>query len=258
MTAQRQLRSLAVRGLNLVYLTAATIRIDTGFCMADDGLHTVSELGSAATVDITASGINGLDTGAEASATWYSVWLVSGASGVGGLLSIDETSPTVPSGYDIQKRRIGWIYNDAGGDIRAFEYFCFGTTRYQYWDNEDETAQQVVSTGVAQTFATIDASVWIPPTARWAKLLVAAAAITTTGFARASVRPVGNAAADPCFVTTSYTRTTTNQRDMNTQSFWFYTGAGRNFQYVNSLTSGNQETDISVIGYADQLAEDLT
>lgn len=258
MTAQRQLRSFAVRGLNLVYLTAATVRIDTGFCMADDGVHAVSELGSAATVDITDSGINGLDTGSEASATWYSVWLVSGATGVGGLLSLSSTAPTVPSGYDIQKRRIGWIYNDAGGDIRLFEYFCFGTTRYQYWDNEDETAQQVVSAGVAQVFTTVAATAWIPPTARWANLLTASSAITTTGFARASIRPVGNAAADPCFVTTAYTRAATNQRDMNTQSFWVYTGAGRNFQYVNSLTSGNQETDISVLGYVDQLAEDLT
>jgi hypothetical protein len=97
-----------VQGLTLTWVDDNTIQIGTGECrnIADD-----ADMSLAATqnVAITTSGINGLDTGTISDATWYSVWLVSGTSGTGGLLSTSEDSPTLPAGYDTSKRRLGWI-----------------------------------------------------------------------------------------------------------------------------------------------------
>lgn len=51
------------------------------------------------TIDITASGANGLDTGAEAANTIYRVWLISNGSAIAGLVSTSATAPTMPTGY---------------------------------------------------------------------------------------------------------------------------------------------------------------
>lgn len=69
------------------------------------------------TVDVTASGANGLDTGSEANSTWYHLWVIRNASGtVAGLLSTSATAPTMPSGYTY-KGYVGAVYNDSGGDF---------------------------------------------------------------------------------------------------------------------------------------------
>ena len=97
-----------VQGLTLTYIDDDQIQIGTGECrnIANDADMSLT---SVQNVDITASGINGLDTGTVADATWYSIWLVSGTSGTGGLFSTSEDSPTLPAGYNTSKRRLGWI-----------------------------------------------------------------------------------------------------------------------------------------------------
>ena len=66
----------------------------------------------------------GLDTGAEANSTWYHVWVIrkdsTGAADV--LFSTSATAPTMPTGYTA-KRRVGSIYNDSSGNIKAFTQF---------------------------------------------------------------------------------------------------------------------------------------
>jgi hypothetical protein len=98
-----------VQGLTLTYIDDDNIQIGTGECrnIANDADMT---LASVQNIDITAVGINGRDTAdAVTDVTWYSIWLVSGASGTGGLYSTSTDSPTLPAGYDVSKRRIGWI-----------------------------------------------------------------------------------------------------------------------------------------------------
>lgn len=51
------------------------------------------------TCNITISGINGLDTGTEASNTWYYAFVISNGTTNGCLLSTSSTSPTLPNGY---------------------------------------------------------------------------------------------------------------------------------------------------------------
>lgn len=73
------------------------------------------------TPDITASGANGLDTGAEANSTWYYIWIIRKSSDgtVAGLLSTSTSAPTMPSGYD-QKTLVSAVFNDSGGNFINF------------------------------------------------------------------------------------------------------------------------------------------
>jgi hypothetical protein len=72
------------------------------------------------TVDITASGANGLDTGAENPDKWYYIWVIynSTTTTVAGLLSESLTAPTMPSGYTY-KALVGAVRN-ASGDFGLF------------------------------------------------------------------------------------------------------------------------------------------
>lgn len=69
-----------------------------------------------------AAGTNqgGLDTGSEATSTWYHIWLIAKADGTTDVLySTSASSPTMPSGYTL-KSLIMSFYNDSGSTIRPF------------------------------------------------------------------------------------------------------------------------------------------
>ena len=71
---------------------------------------------------ITTSGVNGLDTGSEASSTWYNVWIIYNGTTVASLLSLSATAPTMPSGYTY-KARVGAIWNDGSSNLfRTLQY----------------------------------------------------------------------------------------------------------------------------------------
>ncbi len=62
----------------------------------------------------------GLDTGAEATSTWYACWVIAKADGtIDYLFSLSATAPTMPTGY-IYKFRVGWIYNQSSSIILPF------------------------------------------------------------------------------------------------------------------------------------------
>lgn len=124
------------------------------------------------TADLAVSGANGLDTGAEANDTWYSVWVISHPTTLNqaALLSVSATSPTMPSGYTL-KRRVGWVRNNASGDLLRF---MNAANDPWFWWNEDQTAApfRVLSTATAATSATdVDASAVAPSTCRAISLI---------------------------------------------------------------------------------------
>lgn len=71
------------------------------------------------TADITASGVNGLDTGSEAANTWYYFWLIYNGTTVASLISVSSTAPTLPSGYTF-KALAGVVRNDGSSNFVAF------------------------------------------------------------------------------------------------------------------------------------------
>lgn len=158
-----------IDGFLLSYNSASTVDVLAG--EAKDESDTVTILSaSTLTADLTVSGANGLDTGAEAADTWYSVWVIAKADGtVASLLSVSSTSPTMPATY-IYKRRVGWIKNDvgAGTDILKFSMTGDKVRRVHY----DTAASDVlVVTGGSDTvFTDVDMSALIPPTSTYAQL----------------------------------------------------------------------------------------
>ncbi len=70
------------------------------------------------TVDITQSGVNGLDTGTEAASTYYYIYVIYNpiTQDLAGLFSINPSSPTLPSGYDFYEP-IGKVFNNASSNF---------------------------------------------------------------------------------------------------------------------------------------------
>ncbi len=110
-------------------------------------LQSVSE-----TVDITVSGAGGLDTGTEASDTWYAVYVIYNptSAGVSSLLSTSFTSPTLPSGYTFY-RRVGEILNDSGGDFKEIRQ----NGNHFFYINKTGIDSVSINYGTSQNFVTL-------------------------------------------------------------------------------------------------------
>jgi len=105
------------------------------------------------TVDITVSGVNGRDTGSEASSTWYAVWVIYDGTTVASLLSVSSTAPTMPSGYTY-KRLVGFVRNDGSSNFVDFN---------QWGDTAWFTARNSVASGLNSTsYVTQDVSSAVP------------------------------------------------------------------------------------------------
>lgn len=147
--------------LKLSYVSATTIQIATGSCRNDADDYDI-ELTGTQNVALTTSGANGLDTGSEASSTLYYVWVIEKSSDgtTGGLLSLSDSAPTMPTGYD-KKRLIGAIYNDSSSDIMVFNARGKGNTRNMFLDG-DVTPLLLLNGGSATTFTNVDVSALVP------------------------------------------------------------------------------------------------
>lgn len=69
----------------------------------------------AVTINTGASGANGIDSGAVATGTFYSVWFIhnSTTATTAGLLSTSSTTPTMPAGFTY-RARVGWAVTAVG------------------------------------------------------------------------------------------------------------------------------------------------
>jgi hypothetical protein len=145
---------------NLVckYVTASTVDIDADAVLLESGELVYKASSVNLTVDITASGANGLDTGSEASSTWYYLWVIYNGSTVASLLSTSSTAPTMPSGYtNGYKGLVGSVYNDSGSDFDNF---------YQSGTRVAAPFVTMLTNGSATTATAIDLSAVVPPIAR--------------------------------------------------------------------------------------------
>ena len=81
---------------------------------------------SGATINTTTVGAGGLDTGALAASTWYSVWRIAQVNGTKSwLISLSPIAPTMPAGYTL-KARIGWIRTDGTANKYPLSFSQFG------------------------------------------------------------------------------------------------------------------------------------
>jgi hypothetical protein len=119
------------------------------------------------TIDITASGINGLDTGSEASSTWYYLWVIYNGTTTAGLMSLSSTAPTMPGGYTF-KALVGAVRNDGSSNIIAFEQ----EENRVYYDAN----QTILNTAGAtiNAWTAIGITAFCPPTAKKIQGIIAA------------------------------------------------------------------------------------
>lgn len=101
---------------------------------------------------ITASGANGLDSGAEASSTWYYQWLIYNGTTVASVTSTSSTTPVMPSGYTY-KALVSAVRNDGSSN-----YIDFKQTGNQY----EYVTWISMGSGVTALWATLDMSSYVP------------------------------------------------------------------------------------------------
>ena len=154
-------------GAKLSYVSATSVSLGT----ASEDSQVSDSTGAFAfkwngllTAVITASGKDGLDTGAEAASTFYAVFAIADTSGTNSpasLLSLSETSPTLPAGYDVFKR-LGWTRNDSSSNFLEFLQIWNGITRRLVYD-EAAAVTRVINNGAATTYTDLDLSAFVPP-----------------------------------------------------------------------------------------------
>lgn len=115
-------------------LTVATLNVTAGSILVSDGVGAIVLNNVNENVDITASGLNGLDTGAEASSTWYYIYIISDGNPAN-VSAMISTSPNGPNfgvtGYT-HWARAGVVRNDGSGNFVTFlqngEYVAIDST----------------------------------------------------------------------------------------------------------------------------------
>jgi len=124
------------------------------------------------TINTANSGANGLDTGALAASTWYSMWVIynPATATVAGLISLSSTAPTLPSGYTY-KARVGWIRTDETANKYPLGFTQVGRrVQYQVASGSNLTGLPIMASGTAGSLSTptwvaIGVSNFVPPTA---------------------------------------------------------------------------------------------
>lgn len=146
-----------INGLKITYNSSSIINFSTGSCRSQNNAIDII-LPSILTADISASGAGGLDTGTVSSNTLYAVHVISDYAGNSNtLLSLSNTSPSLPSGY-VVFRHIFWIYYGTS-TIVPFQQVGIGNDReFHYWD---DAANLIILNGGTQTitFATVSPGV---------------------------------------------------------------------------------------------------
>lgn len=121
-----------IQGCTLTYATNETLTISTGVAVDSTGTTLITSAGY--TLDFTASGANGLDTGVITSNKIYYIYLIEGTSGTTSTASLSFSGPALPAGYT-KSRRIGTWQSILGSVLAIFmqrgnynrrEYFYAG------------------------------------------------------------------------------------------------------------------------------------
>lgn len=157
-------------GLNYLYGLALSndattpdevVSVSAGQCKDSTGFYDMTFVNDA-TVDITVSGANGLDTGTVAASTLYSVYAIGASDNSVGpalLLSTSHTGAvTFPDGYDVY-RRLGSVRTDGTSDILTFDQRGNNWVRTMWYRTAIATD---VTAGAAAAWAAVDVSGSIP------------------------------------------------------------------------------------------------
>ena len=236
-----------VEGLIVSDSTTSIKDISVGSCRSDDNTLDIVSAG-VLSLNITSSGANGLDTGSEASNTWYAIYVIGGGgNATASLLSVSATSPTLPGTYTVQ-RRIGWVRNDGSSNFYEYDTQSTGRDRFVLW-NEVETILELLTNGGATTYTNVDISELIPPTCTTA--YINANHVSNDGGQEfVTFRTAGLAGTGPRAHRVFAGSANSAEASAST-CFFIRTDSTQNIEYRNS--SGSEQTDIWVLGYTDSI-----
>lgn len=241
-----------MQGLKVSYASASTITIVGGSALSSD-FTTLIKLSSTLTVDITASGALGLDTGAEASNTWYYVYLIAKTDGtVSAVLSVTNEnvtgSITLPTGYTLKRQLPIAVRNDGSSNFIEFyvgEGWPISPAIYYnvYFAamTGSAGATNVVDGGTQTIFTDVDLSAYVPPISR---IAILRAGLNHTAGTTGSYRKNGYTATDGFAINAGA------NSQLHNETFTIPTDSSQVIEY--KVTAGS--TDIAVHGYiVDQL-----
>lgn len=152
--------------------TNATVNVSADAICVKDSAGRQKVLGPVAlAINSAAVGVNGLDTGALAASTWYSVWVIWNSNTTAGLLSLSTTAPTLPAGYT-HKARVGWIRTDATANKFPLGFIQAGRrVQYRVAAGSNVPSLPVMASGVQgnpthpPAFVAVGTAAVVPPTA---------------------------------------------------------------------------------------------
>jgi hypothetical protein len=152
--------------------TAATVTV-TADQVALEGTNIATVVRTVSlTIDLSAAGANGLDTGTSAASTWYSLWVIYNptTSTIAGLASLSATAPTMPADYTY-KARIGWCRTDGTANKYPLSFAQRGNrVQYKVAAGSNLTALPLPASGAAgnpavPTWIAVATGNYVPSTA---------------------------------------------------------------------------------------------
>ena len=113
------------------------------------------------TIDIGVTGVNGLDTGSASAGTWYYIYAIYNLATLtfAGLFSLNQTTPTLPSGYTLY-RRVGAVRRNASNVFLNFEQ----RNQLVVYGTSESADYRLLSLGVQTAFTTVTLAAAVPPT----------------------------------------------------------------------------------------------
>jgi len=152
-----------VDGMEMTFATVATVSIAAGTARDSANTGNIDVTGTL-TANIANGGANGLDTGTEASNTWYALYVIADStntSAPAALLSVSFSLPIMPAGYDLF-RRVGAVRNGSASDFLEFQQDGSSRDRWVHYFPADTNT--ILSGGSATGDSPISAASFVPPT----------------------------------------------------------------------------------------------
>lgn len=166
--------------------TNATVSVSYDELVLGDGAGSyITDRNAAGAINTTVVGAGGLDTGALAASTWYSVWRIGKTDGTRSwLISLSATAPTMPAGYT-HKARVGWIRSDGSANKYPYKFKQNGrSVQYALGAASNVTTAPVMASGTAgspltPTWVSVAVGAFVPPTAAFIDVLVRVASVSS-------------------------------------------------------------------------------
>lgn len=154
------------RGLMLSSTGAnAMVSVSAEALMLLNGAGKAELVAPSLSINSGASGAGGLDTGALATNTWYSVWVIWNGTTTSGLLSLSATTPTMPSGYTF-KARVGWIRTDGTANKWPKGFTQYGRqVQWRVGAGLNVTSWPLMATHTSLVYSAVGVSAFAPLTA---------------------------------------------------------------------------------------------